>query len=390
MPRTSHDSLAGQVLADVELGDRDQIRLADLHVKLGPQLGDIAQKLIDRTAVRRDAADLTSGEQRSRLRSILVEWMASGLTGPQDEHFGERRRSLGHWHVAAGWSQRHAISAVNVVRSEYHNRIDQLYDADEGWLVASSVNKLLDVELAAMVHDPLDADAEPVARERSAQSERIAAMQTLSTGLAHEVRNPLNSAILQLELLERRLKRAAVAAKLIEPVEHTNHELARLRRLLDEFLAFARPSDLVLADHDVSSIVHDVVAAQQPFAATRGAAIQIAGPGSLPARVDAKKLRQISQNLVRNALEAVTPGGHVVVTIDGNDEHVRLAVEDDGPGIPAAIHQRIYEPFFTTKDAGTGLGLSIVHGLVAAHGGTITFESWPKRTRFDVSLPRRP
>jgi signal transduction histidine kinase len=229
-----------------------------------------------------------------------------------------------------------------------------------------------------------------VARERSAHSERMTAMQTLSTGLAHEVRNPLNSAILQLELLERRLRRAAGAVKLIEPVEQVSHELERLRRLLDEFLAFAQPAEPVLDDHDVSSIVRDVVTAQRPFVATRGAAIRLAGVDSLRARIDAHKLRLISQNLVRNALEAVAPGGHVVVTLDGDDEHVRLAVEDDGQGIPEAIQRRIYEPFFTTKDAGTGLGLSIVHGLVAAHGGTITFASSPQGTRFEVSLPRRP
>jgi signal transduction histidine kinase len=321
---------------------------------------------------------------------MFVEWMASGLTGPHDEQFCERRVSLGSWHAAAGLSQRHAIAAINVVRSEYHDRIAQLYEPHEGRLVAKSVDKLLDVELASMVPDHVDPDAELVARERSAQSERIAAIQTLSTGLAHEARNPLNSAILQLELLERRLRRADADPKLIEPVEQVSREIERLTRLLNEFLAFAGPSQFVLADHDVSGIIRDVVAAQRPFAATRHAALELTGLDSLRARIDAEKIRQISQNLVRNALEAVAPGGHVVVTVEGDAEHVRLAVEDDGPGIPAAIQRRIYEPFFTTKDTGTGLGLSIVHGMVSAHGGTITFESAPRRTRFEVSLPRRP
>jgi signal transduction histidine kinase len=293
-------------------------------------------------------------------------------------------------HTAAGLSQRNAIAAINVVRSEYHDRIEQLYEPREGRLVAKSVDKLLDVELASMLPDQLDPSTELVARERSAQSERIAAMQTLSTGLAHEVRNPLNSASLQLALLDRRLRRAAPDPKLIEPVEQVSHELERLTRMLNEFLAFARPAQLVLADHDVSGIIRDVVAAQRLFAATRHALLQLAGLDSLRARIDAEKIRQISQNLVRNALEAVAPGGHVVVTVEGDDEHVRLAVEDDGPGIPPAIQRRIYEPFFTTKETGTGLGLSIVHGMVAAHGGTITFASSPQRTRFDVSLPRRP
>jgi two-component system sensor histidine kinase HydH len=240
-------------------------------------------------------------------------------------------------------------------------------------------------------HDSLaETGAERLARERSAQSERVAAMQTLTTGLAHEVRNPLNSAILQLELLERRLKRTAAGPKLIQPVEEVSHELERLSRLLNEFLAFACPAQLVLADHDVSGIVRDVIAAQGSFAITRRASLQQAGADSLRARVDGEKLRLITQNLVRNALDAVPPRGHVVVKVDGDEERVRLIVEDDGPGIPQAVKRRMYEPFFTTKESGTGLGLSIVHGMVATHGGTIAFESSPQGTHFDVSLPRRP
>jgi signal transduction histidine kinase len=388
--KTSRDTVAEQVLLDLGLEEGDRARLAHLHGKLAPQLGEIAQRFVDRFAARRDIAGLTSGKQIRRLRSTFIDWMASSLTGPYDEQFCDRPSSLGRWHAAAGLSPRHAITAINLVRSEYHDRIEQLYEPREGRLVAKSVDKVLDVEIASMLHEQVDTGGDAQARERSAQAERLVAMQTLSMGLAHEARNPLNSAILQLELLERRLRRAATAPKVIEPVEQVNHELARLRRLLDEFLAFAQPSALALDDHDVSSIVSDVVATQRPFATAHRAVVQIAGLGSLRARLDAQKLRLISQNLVRNAVEAVAAGGRVVVTVDADDEYVRLAVEDDGPGIPDAIQRRIYEPFFTTKDTGTGLGLSIVHGMVAAHGGNITFASTSQGTRFDVSLPRRP
>src|SRR5262249_13555351 len=159
-------------------------RLSDLHGKLAPQLGDIAQQFVDRVAARRDTAGLTSAKQTRRLRSTLVEWLASGLAGPHDEYVCARRSTLGTCPAAGGLSHRHAITAITVVRCEVRDRIDQLYEPPEGRLVARSVDKLLDVELASMVYDPLDADAELVARERSAQSERIAAIQTLSMGLA--------------------------------------------------------------------------------------------------------------------------------------------------------------------------------------------------------------
>jgi signal transduction histidine kinase len=390
MPQASHDRIVGQLLLDVDLAEADCARLTDLHARLAPQLVEIAQRFVDRLTPRGDAELLaTSSEQIARLRRTLVEWMSSGLVGPHDEEFLESRTKVDSWHVAAGLHERRVVTAMNMVRSEYHDRIDQLYEPREGRLVARSVDKLLDLELALMLHDHLDANAELLARERSAQSHRIAAMQTLSAGLAHEVRNPLNSASLQLELLERRLRRADAEPKLIEPVEQVTREIERLTRMLNEFLAFARPSRLVLADHDVVAILRDIVSAQQPFAAARRAAIQIAGVDSLRARVDADKLRQIALNLVRNALEAVASGGRVVLTILGDDKHVHLAVEDDGPGIPEAIQHRIYEPFFTTKEGGTGLGLSIVHGMVAAHSGTVTFDSSSHGTRFHVSLPRR-
>ncbi|HEX3757690.1 MAG TPA: HAMP domain-containing sensor histidine kinase [Kofleriaceae bacterium] len=320
---------------------------------------------------------------------LLVEWMTSGLVGHEDGRFHASRSTAGDWRVIAGMPRRHAVTVVNLVRGEYQDGIDQLYEPSGGRRVARSVDKLLDVELALLLHDHLDAHAELPARGRSAQSDRIAAIQTLSAGLAHEIRNPLNSARLQLELLDRRLRRADAAAQLIEPVDQVSREIERLTRLLNEFLAFARPSELVLGDHDILAIARDAVAAQRPFATTRGAAIQVAGADSLRARVDARKLAQILQNLVRNALEAVAPGGHVIVTVHGDDDRVHLIVEDDGPGIPEPIQRRIYEPFFTTKETGTGLGLSIVHGMVAALGGTISLASSSRGTRFDVWLPRR-
>jgi signal transduction histidine kinase len=91
---------------------------------------------------------------------------------------------------------------------------------------------------------------------------------------------------------------------------------------------------------------------------------------------------------VRNALEAVSAGGRVSIELAGDDDHVRLSVRDDGPGIPAEVRPRIYEPFFSTKEGGTGLGMSIVHSLVSLHGGSIELQTGSHGTRFDVAIPR--
>ena len=387
----TRESFLQDVLVDAELGEADQARLAALCAKLAPQLPEIAGRFYERLAARPGAAALLRGpEQVARLRLAMIDWMTSGLLGPYDDAFYAKRARIGQRHVAVGLPQQYMFTAMNLIRGEYHDRIDRLYAAHDARLVSRSVDKLLDVELALMLrHYQLDSETKLVARERDAQSERVAAIQTLSAGLAHEIRNPLNSARLQLELLERRLRRGPEDARLLAPVEQVNHELARLTRLLNEFLAFARPAALVLEHHDVAAVVRDVVAGARPAAEAHGAMLEVGGVSALPAQVDLQKLQQIVHNLVHNAVEAVAARGHVTVTLTGNDHHVCLAVDDDGPGIPEDVQRRIYEPFFTTKETGTGLGLSIVHGMVILHGGTISVDSSPRGTRFDVTLPRR-
>jgi signal transduction histidine kinase len=278
---------------------------------------------------------------------------------------------------------------MNLLRGEYHDRIASLYPPAETRAIDRAVDQLLDGELALMLrHYQLDSEARLVARERAAESDRVSAIQTLSAGLAHEVRNPLNSAKLQLELLERRLRREAVDPRLIEPVQPMQHELERLTRLLGDFLAFARPVTLALAAIDVHAVVRGAVEAMRATAEARGARLDFTGEGALIAHADEAKLRQIVHNLMHNAIDASRPGGRVEITARGDADHLYLTVEDDGPGIPESIRHRIYDPFFTTKESGTGLGLSIVHSMVASHGGRIAVASSPQGTRFEVVLPR--
>jgi signal transduction histidine kinase len=387
----SREAAASQLFEALELGDADRARLRALHVELAPRLPAIADRFYDRLAAWPGTSGLfTSAAQGAWLRATLVDWMTSGLCGPYDEQFDAKRAQIGQRHVAIGLPQHSLFAAMNLVRGEYHDFIDQRYEPSQARLVARAIDKLLDIELALLLgYYQRDAEAELLARERGAQAARVAALQTLSAGLAHEVRNPLNSATLQLELLERRLRRNSGQPQLIQPLEQVRHEIERLTRLLNEFLAFARPAELVIEDHDVAAIVREVVEAERPAAQARGAVLSDGTVAALRANVDAPKLRQIVRNLVHNAVEAVTRGGRVTVTATGDHEHVYLAIEDDGPGIPEAVQRRIYEPFFTTKDAGTGLGLSIVHGMVTLHGGTITIDSTPRGTRFDVVLPRK-
>ncbi len=265
------------------------------------------------------------------------------------------------------------FGAMNGLRSAYHDRILALAPPAEAAAAVRVVDKLLDIELAIMSrHYQLDSEARRVALERRSLVDRLTAMQTMSAGLAHEVRNPLNAAQLQLELLDRRLRRDGHGPRLTEPIVQAQQELTRLTALLDDFLAFARrPSSWSASTTSPRwSARRSSRSARSPSAAAPR--LEIAGAEPLIAAVDGPKLHQVVANLVRNAIEA--GGGHVWVAVVPGEERFVIRVADDGPGIPEDVRARMYEPFFTTKESGTGLGMSIVHSLVALHGGTIDLD----------------
>jgi len=387
------NGILGELLAYIGFDDTDRERLRQLHPILERHFSLIATRFYDAVwATPGAAAVLTGPEQIERLRVTLIDWMSTGLLGPWDERFYEKRSRIGRRHVTIGLAPHYMHTAMTVVRTTYHDLIGDALPAAEAHAAMRSINKLLDLELAIMQrHYQLDYDEKLINRERRSQAEKITAMQTMSAGLAHEVRNPLNAAKLQLELLERRLHRAGGDPKLLEPTDLAQKEIERLTALLNDFLTFARPPELHAQEHDVAQVVRQVVELEKLTAHDRGVDLElVVAPQQLLARVDPAKIHQIVLNLVRNGIEAVTAGGHVTVELLAEEAGFRLRVQDDGPGIPEEIQRRIYEPFFSTKEGGTGLGMSIVHSLVVLHGGTIDLDTNPRGTRFDVEIPRRP
>ncbi|WP_258182755.1 sensor histidine kinase [Enhygromyxa salina] len=226
--------------------------------------------------------------------------------------------------------------------------------------------------------------------ERRARiAEKLAAVGTLSAGLAHEIRNPLNAASLQLQLLERRIKRMSDEPKLTEPVGMVQRELSRLSHLVEDFLRFARPADLYMRRFDATAMLKTVVRLQVPEAERLGIELLSELPRTpLYVNGDREKLQQVVINVVRNAMEALEHRGGLIVTSLAWAEGgmVRLRVRDNGPGIPEEILQRIFEPFFSTKPMGTGLGMAICHSLVQQHGGAIRVRC-DEGTQVDILLP---
>jgi signal transduction histidine kinase len=233
----------------------------------------------------------------------------------------------------------------------------------------------------------IDVTDEEEMLRRLLRSERLAAVGTMAAGLAHEVRNPLNSASLQLTVLERRLDRSDDPTNALPIARIIKSEIDRLDRLVREFLAFARPHPLDPKPVDVEELLAGVAGLITPEAETGKVVIAVdAADGTPPVLGDGERLRQVLLNLTRNAVEAMAErGGRLRLAARATGAEVEIDVEDDGPGFGEELP--VFDAFFTTKSEGTGLGLAIVHRIVTDHGGTIRVESRPGRTCFTLALP---
>jgi two-component system, NtrC family, sensor histidine kinase HydH len=223
-------------------------------------------------------------------------------------------------------------------------------------------------------------------------AEKLAAVGTMTAGLSHEIRNPLNAASLQLAVLERRVSRLASAVQppLLEPLKLVRDEIARLEHLLQDFLQFARPRELSLRALALEPVVSAVAELLAGEAERRGVRLERDLPRDLPrVQGEDERLRQVLMNLALNALEATPRKGRVRILARARPEDVWIALDDSGPGIEPNVRQRIFEPFFSTKASGSGLGLPIVHAIVTQHGGAVGVEASPLGgARFWFTLPR--
>jgi signal transduction histidine kinase/putative methionine-R-sulfoxide reductase with GAF domain len=228
------------------------------------------------------------------------------------------------------------------------------------------------------------------AQQRILQSEKMAVLGTFASGLAHEIRNPLNSISLQMSLLERRIAKLEPAAgkALRELADVVREEIRRLDGLVGDFLLFSRADRMQNHLANLEALLDEVLRLLEPEAAAAGVELarRHAGPALPEFRMDAEKVKQVVINLVRNAVEAMPAGGTVTLETALVDGQAQLVVRDNGPGLPEGVD--VFQLFVTTKPKGTGLGLSIVQQIVLQHGGEIAASSPPGQgAAFTIRLP---
>jgi two-component system, NtrC family, sensor histidine kinase HydH len=218
------------------------------------------------------------------------------------------------------------------------------------------------------------------------EARRLAALGQFAAAIAHDIRTPLTSISLNVQILRRKLQ---LPDDDREHLDIALEELARLDKSVAEILDFAKPVKLATEPVDVSDLIEATRKNLGPVLSEKGVAVRIESGNPLTVQGDPQRLRQVLTNLVDNAANASKPGTEVTVRASATaDRHVAIEIVDHGRGIGADDLPRIFEPFFTTRPDGTGLGLAIVQKVVRAHGGDIKVRSAiGEGSTFTIMLP---
>lgn len=219
-------------------------------------------------------------------------------------------------------------------------------------------------------------------------SAKLANLGRLTSGVAHEVKNPLNAMTIHLELLKERL---GVSRGLVqENLDVIGNEIKRLDRAVQGFLKFVRPQELALTSVDLNGLLRELEALLSPEWQPAGVRfVADLDPELHSIRADEELLRQAFLNILLNACQAMPSGGVVQIsTAFDQGEYARVTISDEGNGIPAEDLEKIFRLYYTTRAGGTGIGLSVVYRIIQLHDGSIDVSSDVGRgTTFDVRLP---
>jgi two-component system, sporulation sensor kinase E len=271
--------------------------------------------------------------------------------------------------------------------------------------------------LAMILHDATEARQKTF---EAIESERIQALTLLAASVAHEIGNPLNALHIHLQLMERELKKVGkltddlsgrrprlprrggqpdlpraevldMVSRLQSYLDVAKGEITRLDYIVTQFLQAIRPTQPQMRPASLNDVVTETVGLLRPELDNRGQSVEIELAPRLPqAPLDPAQIKQVLVNLIKNAMQAMARGGVLRIQTGAAGEEIWVSLSDTGGGIPHERLNRIFEPFYTTKQKGSGLGLMIVQRIVRAHGGRIELDSRVGQgTTFKVWLPMR-
>jgi signal transduction histidine kinase len=259
-----------------------------------------------------------------------------------------------------------------------HQRFTQFVEIVMFFIIASLVGFLAEIQR----RQPGE-----ISRHQAEQGrmERLKLLGTLAAGLAHEIKNPLNSLIGSAEILGRGME---PGGEQLEFVTIIQKELSRLNKKLDEFLSFARSRPLDLVPNDINDILNSIASLLRGHSQKNQMEIKTSlADESRLIPLDAESIKQVLLNLCLNSLEATPAGKEIILRAFYTKTHLVVTVQDTGPGISPENRKKIFDPFFTTKAKGTGLGLSIATRIIENHYGLLTLDDSEPGTCFKIMIP---
>ncbi|MDH3492688.1 MAG: ATP-binding protein [Acidobacteriota bacterium] len=278
--------------------------------------------------------------------------------------------------------QRIAVAAVKVTEGAYGTEVDMRKSNDEIGLLADSFNEM-SRKMAA------DIKSLQKLNERLVRTEKLAAMGTLSAGVAHEVNNPLASISSLIQMLQ---SNDDIGEDASEKLQMIATQIERIKRVTKDMMEFGRVRPAAKSNEDINKIIEKALRLARFDKSFKSFELELDLDRRLPlVFVDPDQIQQVVLNLLLNARDAMPEGGTISISTASNEASVTIVVADTGTGIASEQLKLIFDPFYSTKSSGvgTGLGLAVCYGIITAHGGTIDAESaCGEGTRFTVSLSR--
>jgi len=226
---------------------------------------------------------------------------------------------------------------------------------------------------------------------RLRRAESLASMTTMAASVAHEIKNPLGSISIYLQLMQKSLNRDSDTCKndLEEYLAVISEEVERLNSIVVDYLFAVRPMDTHPVPTDINSIIQELITFVHYELQEAGITVEEFPQKDLPLlNLDEKLIKQALLNIIKNALAAMINGGTLTVRTFSKDNMVYLKIKDTGTGIPSNLISKIFEPYFTTKDNGSGLGLTVVYKVIKEHGGELrVFSKEGEGTTFTILFP---
>jgi signal transduction histidine kinase len=367
----THDT--GEKKIDVPTAELDDI-LATISQG---RLSGAAQRIL------RGQHDIVVIEAKADRQYGFVSWTMKRLTGRSEPGTHRREILLSALVLAALISiagtlatgvllQRGIIqikTGLSTLECDFSHRLPARND--ELGEVSHSINRM------AEVRQKLEADLR--------REDRLRTVGRLVAGIAHEIRNPLNSIRLSIQYIERRLSNNGVRAEDLRPVIE---EVDRLSALLTNLLTFQKTRQPDMRDQPMAPVLQKCVSLVQPQADARNIEIRTeAGPAGLEARFDPEHLTQMLMNLLLNAIEAAGQNGTIDVRLERHEAMASIKVHDSGPGLTEEQREHLFEAFYTTKAEGTGLGLAVSRELAVGMGGGLHYRDDQPGATFEIELP---